>query len=100
MRGDARRRPVEPRRVIFIGVEGKNDRAFAQFIQFCCNGEGLHLHLNVTTGSGGDSVSVVREAARHLTRLPTVEGISATVWYCWTGTAIRKTCRQDVTPKP
>ena len=76
MRGDARRRPVEPRRVIFIGVEGKNDRAFAQFIQFCCNGEGLHLHLNVTTGSGGDSVTVVREAARHLTRLPGRRNIS------------------------
>ena len=60
--------PVEPRRVIFIGVEGKNDRAFARFLQFCCDGEGLHLHLNVTTGSGGDSVSVVKEAARRLTR--------------------------------
>lgn len=62
------RRPVEPRRVIFIGVEGKSDRAFAQFLQFCCDGEGLHLHLNVMMGSGGDSVFVVREAARHLTR--------------------------------
>ena len=63
-----RRRTVEPRRVIFIGVEGKNDRAFAQFVQFCCDGEGLHLHLNVTTGSGGDSVSVVRETVRRLKR--------------------------------
>ncbi len=63
-----RRRLVELRRVIFIGVEGKSDRAFAQFLQFCCDGEGLHLHLNVMTGSGGDSVAVVREAARRLTR--------------------------------
>ena len=63
-----RRRPVEPRRVIFIGVEGKSDRAFARFLQFCCDGEGLHLHLNVKTGSGGDSVSVVRETALRLTR--------------------------------
>lgn len=67
-----RRRPVELRRVISIGVEGKSDRAFARFLQLCCDGEGLHLHLNVTTGSGGDSVSVVREAAcrlkRHLDR--------------------------------
>ena len=62
------RRPVEPRRVIFIGVEGKNDRAFAKFLQSCCNGAGLHLHLNVMTGSGGDSVAVVRETARRLTR--------------------------------
>ena len=58
--------PVEPRRVIFIGVEGETDRAFARFLQFCCDGEGLHLHLNVTTGSGGDSVSVVKEAVRRL----------------------------------
>ena len=63
-----RRRPIEPRRVIFIGVEGKNDRAFAKFLQSCCDGAGLHLHLNVMTGSGGDSVAVVREAARRLKR--------------------------------
>ena len=63
-----RRRPVEPRRVIFIGVEGETDQSFAQFLQFCCNRDGLHLHLKVETGSGGDSVSVVRQAARRLTR--------------------------------
>lgn len=63
-----RRRLVELRRVISIGVEGKSDRAFAQFLQFCCDGEGLHLHLNVTRGSGGDCVSVVREATRRLKR--------------------------------
>lgn len=71
-----RRRPIEPRRVIFIGVEGKSDRAFAQFLQVCCEREGLHLHLNVTTGSGGDSVAVVREAARRLTRHPGRRDIS------------------------
>ena len=38
-----RRRPVEPRRVIFIGVEGKNDQSFVRFLQFCCNGKGLHF---------------------------------------------------------
>ncbi len=78
MRGGALHRPrlVEPRRVIFIGVEGKSDRAFAQFLQFRCNGEGLHLHLNVTTGSGGDSVSVVQEADRRLKRHPGRRDIS------------------------
>ena len=76
-----RRRPVEPRRVIFIGVEGKNEQTFARFLQFCCDREGLHLHLNVTTGSGGDSVSVVKEAVRHLTR-HLDRRISVTVWYC------------------
>lgn len=65
-----RRRPVAPRRVIFIGVEGKSDQSFARFLQFCCDGEGLHLHLNVKTASGGDSVAVVREAARRLKRHP------------------------------
>ena len=63
-----RRRTVEARRVIFIGVEGKSDQAFVQFLQSCCNREGLHLHLKVETGNGGDSVTVVKEAARRLTR--------------------------------
>ena len=63
-----RRRSVEPRRVIFIGVEGESDRAFAQFLQRCCEREGRHLHLIIKPGNGGDSVSVVEEAGRHLTR--------------------------------
>ena len=64
-----RRRPsVKPRRVIFIGVEGKSDRAFARFLQRCCDGEDRHLHLDIKPGSGGDSVSVVEEAGRHLAR--------------------------------
>ena len=54
-----RRRSVEPRRVIFIGVEGESDRAFVQLLQRCCDREGRHLHLLVKPGSGGDSVSVV-----------------------------------------
>ena len=65
-----RRRSVKPRRVIFIGVEGESDRAFAQFLQRCCEGEGRHLHLIVKPGTGGDSVSVVEEAIRHLARHP------------------------------
>ena len=63
-----RRRSVEPRRVIFIGVEGESERAFAQFLQRCCDSEGRHLHLMIKPGSGGDSVSVVEEAGRHLAR--------------------------------
>lgn len=39
-----RRRSVEPRRVIFIGVEGKSDQAFARFLGHCCQEAGLHLH--------------------------------------------------------
>ena len=63
-----RRRSVEPRRVIFIGVEGESDRAFVRFLQRCCDREGRRLHLIVKPGNGGDSVSVVEEAGRHLAR--------------------------------
>ena len=73
------RRPnqVEPRRVIFIGVEGKNDRAFAKFLQHCCDKDGLHLHLKIATGHGGDSVKVVKATTRRLTRHLDKKDISA-----------------------
>ena len=73
------RRPnqVEPRRVIFIGVEGKNDRAFAKFLQHCCDKDGLHLHLKIATGHGGSPVVVVQEATCHLTRHLDKKDISA-----------------------
>ena len=63
-----RRQTVEPRRVIFIGVEGESERAFAQFLRLCCDSEGRHLHLIIKPGGGGDSVSVVEEAGRYLAR--------------------------------
>ena len=72
-----RRRSVEPRRVIFIGVEGESDRAFVQFLQRCCDREGRHLHLLAKSGNGGDSVSVVEEAGRHLARHSEKRGIGA-----------------------
>ena len=70
-----RRRSVKPRRAIFIGVEGESDRAFAQFLQRCCEQEGRRLHLIVKPGTGGDSVSVVEEAGRHLARHAAKRGI-------------------------
>ena len=63
-----RRRPVEPRRVVFIGVEGESERAFARFLQRACDDKGLHLHLDITLSRGGDSLSVVEEAGRHLAK--------------------------------
>ena len=63
-----RRYRIEPRRVIFIGVEGPSDRAFVRFLQDCCDEKGLHLHLNTKSADGGDSVVVVEEAARYLNR--------------------------------
>ena len=63
-----RRYRIEPRRVIFIGVEGTSDRAFVRFLQDCCDEKGLHLHLDTKSADGGDSVVVVEEAARYLNR--------------------------------
>ena len=70
-----RRRSVKPRRAIFIGVEGKSERAFVRFLQRCCEEEGRHLSLIVSPGTGGDSVSVVEEAGRHLARHPAKRNI-------------------------
>ena len=72
-----RRRSVERRRVIFIGVEGESDRAFVQFLQRCCDREGRHLHLLAKPGNGGDSVHVVEEAGRYLARHSEKRGIGA-----------------------
>lgn len=63
-----RPRPVEPRRVIFIGVEGPSDRAFVRFLGRCCDQKRLHLHLVVKSANGGDSVAVVQTAVRHAQR--------------------------------
>ena len=72
-----RPRSVKPRRVIFIGVEGESDRAFVRFLERCCEREGQRLHLMVKPGGGGDSVTVVEEAGRHLARHSEKRGIRA-----------------------
>lgn len=63
-----RRSPVERRRIVFVGVEGESERAFARFLQRCCEDEGLHLHLDIRVTRGGDSLAVVEEAGRLLAR--------------------------------
>lgn len=60
---------IEPRQVIFIGTEGRSERAFVQFLQRCCEEAELRVHLPVKSGSGGGSVAVIRDAARYLKRL-------------------------------
>lgn len=63
-----RRYKVKRRRVVFIGVEGRSDRAFARFLHRRCDEKDLHLHLIIEAGNGGDSVSIVEDAARNLKR--------------------------------
>ena len=65
-----RRRRVPPRTIIFIGCEGKSERAFVRLLFDICQEAGLHLHLDARPGNGGDSVSVVQEAVRHLRKHP------------------------------
>ena len=60
---------IEPRRVIFIGTEGRSERAFVQFLRHYCDEAGPRVHLRVKSGSGGGSVAVIRDAARYLKRL-------------------------------
>ena len=64
------RRLVQPRRPIFVGTEGEGERVLAKFLQVRCDEGGLRVHLDVRPGTGGDSVTVVKEAHRRLERLP------------------------------
>ena len=64
----SRRRLVPQRKVIFIGTEGDSDRAFAQFLQRCCDQEQLRVHLKIKPASGGDSVAVVEDIGRWLAK--------------------------------
>lgn len=61
---------------MFIGVEGKSDQAFVQFLGRLCDDAGLHVHLKVNPCGGGDSLVVVEETARLLKRHPDPRGIA------------------------
>lgn len=65
-----RRKRTPPRRTIFVGTEGDSERAFVKFLQRCCDEAGLHVHLYVSPGDGGDTVAIVQSAHRRLTRAP------------------------------
>ena len=61
---------------MFVGVEGKSDRAFVRFLGLICDEAGLHLHLDAKDCSGGDSLAVVEETARQLRHHPDPRGIT------------------------
>ena len=54
--------------MVFVGGEGPSERAFLRFLQQCCNEAELNVHLKSWEGSGGDSLSVVRDMSRYLRR--------------------------------
>lgn len=62
------RRLVPQKKPIFIGTEGERDRAFAQFLQRCCDQEHLRIHLKIRPASGGDSVTIVEDIGRWLAK--------------------------------
>lgn len=63
-----RRRLVTPRVPIFFGVEGKSEQALVKFLQHLCDDHERNLALACAKGSGGNTVTVVREANRSLQR--------------------------------
>lgn len=65
-----RRSRIEPRRIIFIGVEGPSERSFVQLLARCCDDAELHLHLEAKPATGGDTLAIVEEANRRLERHP------------------------------
>ena len=65
-----RRSRIEPRQIIFIGVEGPSERALVQFLARCCDDEELYLHLEAKPATGGDTLVIVEEASRRLERHP------------------------------
>ena len=70
MRRSRQRPDVPRRRVVFVGVEGKSDRAFVRFLGLLCDQAGFHVHLDARPCSGGDSLEIVRETVRGLRRHP------------------------------
>ncbi len=65
-----RRSRIEPRQIIFIGVEGPSERSFVQLLARCCDDADLHLHLEAKPATGGDTLAIVEEAKRRLERHP------------------------------
>jgi len=63
-----RRRFVLRRERVFVTAEGDGDRAFARWLGELCDGQGLHLHLDVVVAGGGDARRVVEYAVEQRRR--------------------------------
>ena len=73
-----RRRDVPRRRVVFVGVEGKSDRAFARFLGLLCDQAGLHVHIDAKPCNEARRVPA-RDAVNQLRKLwPTYSKSSLT----------------------
>lgn len=53
---------IPSRKRIFVGTEGESERAFAAWLQQLCNQQGKPVHLDISLGSGGDSLKIVEDA--------------------------------------
>lgn len=58
------RQRIPRKKRIFIGTEGQSEKSFATWLQRLCDIEGVHIHLDVVVGQGGDSLAVVQHAVR------------------------------------
>ncbi len=58
------RQRIPRKKRIFIGTEGQSEKSFAAWLQRLCDIEGVHIHLDVVVGQGGDSLAVVQRAVR------------------------------------
>ena len=50
---------IPKRKRFFIGAEGESERSLAKWLLQLCDEAGLHVHLDIRVGSGGDSLAVV-----------------------------------------
>ena len=53
---------IPRRKRIFVGTEGQSERSFAAWLQSSCDDAGLHVHLDVRVGTGGDSLAIAEYA--------------------------------------
>ena len=58
----ARLPSIPSRKRIFVGTEGESERAFAAWLQQLCNQQKQPVHLDISLGSGGDSLQIVEDA--------------------------------------